>query len=237
MAASGVLRTALAAVKAHAAAATVAGVVVITGGIAAGAVATGAIHLPGQSNAQHNNHDENSDRAKACADNGEAKRLAATYASMFDNSGQKAQDAICAIFVNKDGGHAIGLGEIRQALDIAATIESKGGSTACLTAAPVHGTSGDTGKPSDPGNPTNTGHSGSASTGSDNQSFTLTIPSGSTDDTNSLLKSILDARDHGTPLAQLAKSCAVPHGAEGGDTGSGKPQGTETPEGMVSVKD
>src|SRR5262252_3241863 len=135
MAAGRVLSTALAAVRAHAAAATVVGVVLVTGGTAAAAMAINAIHHPGQSTAQHDQQhqrdDQDNDRAKACADNGDAKHLAATYAPMFDSSAQKAQDAICAIFVNKDGGHAIGFGEIRQALDIAATIESNGGSTAC----------------------------------------------------------------------------------------------------------
>src|SRR5262249_17359887 len=160
------------------------------------------IHLPGQGNAQHDTHDQDNsqdnDRAKACADNGDAKRLAATYASMFDHSAQKAQDSICAIFVNKDGGNAIGFGEIRQALDIAATLASKGGGKACRTAAPDHGNSGNAGKPSDPGQPATPGNSGNESS---NQSSTPTIPSASADDTNALLKAILDAREHGTSLA------------------------------------
>src|SRR5262249_16094005 len=115
--------------------------VLLAGGTAAAAVATGMVKGPSQQsnaqhgqNAQHNQHDQTSDRAAACANNGEAQRLAAIYAPMF-GSAHKAQDSICAIFVNKGSNHAIGFGEIRQALDIAAAIETHHSSAACLTAA------------------------------------------------------------------------------------------------------
>ena len=157
MASGTAVSTVLATLKGHAVAVAVVGAVVVGTGAAAAAVATGHAQLPGQTTAPHGkqSQDQATDRAKACADNGDAKRLAGTYAPMFDHSAQKAQDAICAIFVNKEGSHAIGFGEIRQALNIAATIESsKQGATDCLTATSAPGKSGSAGKPADPGKPT-----------------------------------------------------------------------------------
>jgi hypothetical protein len=233
----------LAALKTKAAAAVIAGAVVVGGGATAVAVTTGAVHLPGQTTTAAQQGDQHSGdtkdgsdaRAQACATNGDAQKLAATYKAMFGGSAKDAQVAICQVFVNANGGHAVGLGDIRQALDLAAWIESKGGATACLTSSPAHGDSSDTsgstgGNGSSAGNAGDHGKSGDHGSGNNGSGgstdshgqATLTIPSASTATTEAVLKAIFAAEQSGRPIAQMAQACGAPHGVgDGGSDGSG----------------
>ena len=245
--ASGTAAAVLAALKTKAAAAVLASAVVVGGGATAVAAATGAIQLPGHSTTttQHDTSDQSAQdgRTKACADNGDAKKLASDYKAMFGGDEAAAKSAICQIYVDK-GEQAVGFGKIRQALNLAAWIESKGGSTACLTATPTNGNSaGDHGQPTgtpgsagDHGQPTGTpgnagdhakptGTPGSAAdhakptstpgSASDNKTE-LTIPSASASTTQSILKAIFDTEKAGTPIAQQASACDAPHGTDAG---------------------
>lgn len=256
--ASGTASAVLAALKTKAAAAVLAGTVVVGGGATAVAVTTGAIQLPGHStvSAQDGTKDQSDDRKQACAKNGDATQLAGDYKSMFGGDQTAARDAICQIFVD-NGEHAVGFGKIRQALNLAAWIESKGGSTACLTAAPTNGnsssdhgqptgtpgssddhgkptstpgSSGDHGKPADPGKPTST--PGQQSSG---EQSALTIPSASAATTKSVLKAIFNAEKAGTSIAKQARACNAPHSVsdagsdstDQGKSGSATPEATE----------
>lgn len=205
------LSAALAALKAHAAAATIAATMVVGGGAAAVAVTTGAVHIPGT----HTTHVDASGtpgasgaaaRAQACADhNGDAQRLASVYGPMFAGT-TSAQKDICALFANSAGGHAFGLGQVEQVLDIAAAIERAGGSTACLTTplAPAsHGKPSNAGKPS------------------------FTAPTSSEAATMGIISTIMSDVKAGTPLARLAKNCdvsprpgAAGAGADNGQSGT-----------------
>lgn len=244
--ASGTAAAVLAALKTKAAAAVLASAVVVGGGATAVAAATGAVHLPGQTTTTHHDTSDQSaqdGRTKACADNGEAKQLAADYKAMFGGSESAAKSAICQIYVDK-GEQAVGFGKIRQALNLAAWIESKGGSTACLTATPANGNSaGDHGQPTgtpgstgDHGQPTGTPGAGgdhgkptstpgsaadhakpTSTPGAAGDSKTeLTIPSASASTTQSILKAIFDTEKAGTPIAQQASACDAPHGTDAG---------------------
>src|SRR5262245_48452882 len=100
MASGSGLVTALAALKAHAVAVAVVGTLVGGGGATAAAVATGAVHVPGV-NAPQQSQNENGGttaRAAACANNGDAQRLADIFAPMFDGDAAKAQEQICTLF-------------------------------------------------------------------------------------------------------------------------------------------
>jgi hypothetical protein len=221
---SGVGAAVLTALKAHLAAVAIGATVVVGGGAAAAAVATGAIHPPAQASTTHSDKTPGTQathvatqgetaRANACANNGDAKRLASVYATMFQSgsSGTSAEQTalhdICVIFAGTDG-HAVGFGEIRQALDIAAAIETRTATDAsasnCLTAGRTDG------KPE--GTP---GASQSASAGQPS----FTAPTADEATTTGLIKSIFDKVSHGTPLEQLASACDVP--AVPGTTGSG----------------
>jgi len=233
----------LAALKTKAAAAVIAGAVVVGGGATAVAVTTGAVHLPGQTtttaqqNGQHtgDTKDGGDARAQACATNGDAQKLADTYKAMFGGSAKDAQDAICQVFVNANGGHAVGLGEIRQALDLAAWIESKGGATTCLTSDPVHGDSsgasngtgsgdsGDHGKSGDHGSSSGANGSSGANTGGQ---ATLTIPSASTATTESVLKAIFAAEKPDRPIALMVQACGAPRGVGDASTDGSGSQGS-----------
>lgn len=250
MASGTVASTVLAALKTKAAAAVLAGAVVVGGGATAVAVTTGAVHLPGHSTTttttqQDGKSDQSTQdgRAQACADNGDAKKLAGDYKAMFGGDETAARNAICQIFIDK-GSHAVGFGEIRQALDLAAWIESKGGSTACLTATPTNGNSadagtpaatgdhgkptstpgnsGDHGKPTDPGKPTST--PGQEPTGEKAQ---LSIPSASAATTQSVLKAIFDAEKAGTPIEKQARACDAPHASSDSATNTGTGSGQQ----------
>ncbi len=150
-------------------------------------------------------------RAQACSQhNGDATRLADTYFPMFDGSKTTAQQDICAAFVDA-GGHAFGFGEMQRVLDIIATIEKNGGSTACVTAVSTPGHSGSAGTPgktSSPG-PQRTPGKPTTTPGSGNQS-SWTVPSASSSETVGILKQIQDALDKGARLEQLVQSCHVP---------------------------
>lgn len=241
---SGVGAAVLTALKAHLAAVAIGATVVVGGGAAAAAVATGAIHPPSQASAGQADKtpgaratqaaNDKTARANACNNNGDAKQLASVYANMFQSGGsgtsaeQTALHDICAIFVGTDG-HAVGFGEIRQALDIAAAIETHTATNAsasnCLTAARTDGKSD--GKPE--GTP---GASQSASAGQPS----FTAPTADEAATTGLVKSIFDKVSHGTPLAELARACGVSSvpgtaGSGAGDNGDngggdGKPTGT-----------
>jgi hypothetical protein len=224
MASGSGLATALAALKGHAVAVAVVGTLVVGGGATAAAVATGAVHVPGATTQQHSqneNANENGGttaRAAACPNNGDAQRLAGIFAPMFDGKAANAQEQICTLFVGANG-HARGFGEIQQALEIAAAIEHNGGDEACLTSATTHGTPTTKGKPPTAGTPA-AGQS------------TFTAPSATTSDTMKVVTKVLDAADHGTPLAELAQRCGATHVTGGGDqehpegTPDAKPTGT-----------
>jgi len=218
MASGSGLATALAAIKAHGAAAAVVGTLVVGGGAAAVGVATGAVRVPGITT--HTQDGGTTVRAAACANNGDAQRLAGIFSPMFDGDKAKAQQSICTLFVGTDG-HARGFGEIQQALEIAAAIEANGGSTACLSgsaAGAQHGTPAAKGTPEAKGTPAG----GQPS---------FTAPSSTADATMGLVKQVLDKADHGTPLAQLAKDCGATHvTGNPGDGGNGQ-RPTETPGG------
>jgi pilus assembly protein FimV len=210
MASGSGLATALAAIKAHGVAVTILGALVVGGGGAAAAVATGAVHVPGISGQQTGSGNQTTQRVQACADNGDVARLAAIYAPMFGGSTADAQTEMCTLF-SGSGGHAYGLGQVQQILEITAAIERSGGATGCLTTSAVHGQPTETGKPSDPGKPTNPGNSGSAGsagTPAAGQPNTA-IPSAATTDTNTIIGNVIASDAHGTPLAQLARNCGA----------------------------
>ena len=100
MASGSGLATALAALKGHAVTVAVVGTLVVGGGATAAAVATGTVHVPGLNAPQDNGG--TTARAAACANNGDAQRLATIFAPMFDTKAS-AQDAICTLFVGADG--------------------------------------------------------------------------------------------------------------------------------------
>jgi hypothetical protein len=209
MASGSGLATALAALKGHAVAVAVVGTLVVGGGATAAAVATGAVHVPGVNAPQQDNGGTTA-RAAACANNGDAQRLAAVFAPMFNGDTAKAQEQICTLFVGADG-HARGFGEIQQALEITAAIEQNGGDDACLTEAVTHGTPTTKGKPPTGGTP---------AAGQQ----TLTAPSATTSDTMAIVTKVLDTAEQGTPLGKLAQQCGASHVTGGGD--QGQPQGT-----------
>jgi hypothetical protein len=231
MASGSGLATALAALKGHAVAVAVVGTLVVGGGATAAAVATGAVQVPGVTTQQHTDNENGGTtaRAAACATNGDAQRLAAIFAPMFDSK-TSAQDSICTLFVGTDG-HARGFGEIQQALEITAAIERNGGDAACLTGTVSHGTPTTKGKPPTAGTPA----AGQP---------TFTAPAATTSATMKIVTKVLDAAGHGTPLAKLAEQCGASHVTGGGDQGQAegtpeaKPTGTpgEKPEGTPSAK-
>ncbi len=231
MSAGSTLGSLLTAVKAHAVAVAVAGVVVVGGGAAAVAATAGAGHLPSHTTdtpaasathtAKANATAGAAAREQACANhNGDAQRLAAVYSPMFAGDKRSAQDEICTLFAGSDG-HAFGFGEIQQVLDIAATIERHGGSTACLTSplpTATPGRPGDAGKPS------------------------FVAPTQAAPGATMALVATIMRDAQTTPLQQLAGNCNVPHrpgaagtgagtgsgtgGGQGNGQGSGKPEGT-----------
>jgi hypothetical protein len=207
------LATALAALKGHAAAVAVVGTLVVGGSAAAVAVTTGAVHLPGSSTTQgsHGKSTETAtnNTAAACANNGDAQRLADLFAPMFD-SADSAKQSICTLFVGSDG-HTVGFGEVQQALEITAAIEVNGGATDCLTSPAAHGQ----GTPTTHGKPAGTPTPQGGSSG-------FSVPTSTTATTMSIVKQIFAAEQHGTPLALLAQACGASHAG-----GSGQP--TETP--------
>ena len=226
MAAGTGLATALAALKAHAAAVAVIGTLVVGGGAAA--VATGAVTLPGASAQHQTTHNDathtassteaaTGNTAAACAASGDTQRLVAAFAPMFDSKAS-AQQSICSLFVGSDG-HTLGFGQIQQALEITAAIESNGGSTACLTGPATHGQ----GTPTDKGKPTGTPGS------NNNGQPSFSAPTATTATTMSLVKRVLDTAQSGTPLAQLAQSCGagqVTGNPSAGSGPTGQPEGT-----------
>jgi hypothetical protein len=237
MASGSGLATALAALKGHAVAVAVVGTLLVGGGAAAAAaVATG--HVPGGATQQHSQNENGGTtaRAAACANNGDAQRLASIFAPMFGGDKGKAQEQICTLFVGSDG-HARGFGEIQQALEITAAIEHNGGDEACLTDGATHGT------PTAHGTPTTKGKPPTAGTPAAGQT-SFTAPSSTTDATMAIVTKVLDAVDHGTPLAQLAQQCGATHVTGGGEQGQpestpeAKPTGTpgEKPEGTPGAK-
>lgn len=232
MAAGTGLATALAALKAHAVAVGVIGTLVVGGGAAA-AVATGAVQLPGASSQHQTSHVDATHTASsteaatghtaaACAASGDTQRLVDAFSPMFDSK-DSAQQSICSLFVGSDG-HVLGFGEVQQALEITAAIEGNGGSTACLTGTDMHGK----GTPTTKGKPT-----GTPGTAGGQSSFTA--PTSTTATTMSLVKQVLDASQHGVPLARLAQNCGAGHvtGNPGSGSGSGTP---DQPEGTPGAK-
>jgi hypothetical protein len=216
MASSTAVTSVLAALKAHAVAVAVAGTVLVGGGAAAAAVTTGAVHLPGQASSAQSGHTPGAQatngaaaRQAACAQhNGDAQRLASTYAPMFGNSATDAQTEICTLFVGSDG-HAVGYGEAQQMLDIAAAIEANNSNSACLTT-PL--SSSASGKPSGAGKPT-----------------AATVPTATAAATNTLLGTI-QADAKGSSLAHLAANCGATVRPDGAGTSSGSgDQGEATP--------
>jgi hypothetical protein len=220
MASGSGLATALAALKGHAVAVAVVGTLVVGGGAAAAAVATG--HVPGV-NTAHDNGGTTA-RAAACANNGDAQRLAVIFAPMFGGDTAKAQDNICTLFVGADG-HARGLGEIQQALEITAAIEQNGGDEACLASDSSRGT------PTPHGTPTTKGKPPTAGTPAAGQP-TFTAPSATTSVTMGIVAKVFDAAQQGTPLGKLAQQCGATHVTGSGDqdhpegTPEAKPTGT-----------
>jgi len=211
MASGSGLATALAALKGHAVAVAVVGTLVVGGGATAAAVATGTVHVPGVNAPQQDNGGTTA-RAAACASNGDAQRLATIFAPMFAGDAAKAQEQICTLFVGADG-HAVGFGEIQQALEITAAIEHNGGDDACLTGgATTHGTPTTKGKPPTAGTPA-----------AGQQTFSA--PSATTSETMTIVDKVFDAAQQGIPLGQLAKQCDAIHVTSEGDEGQ-KPEGT-----------
>lgn len=214
MSAGSTLASLLTAVKANAAAVAVAGAVVVGGGAAAVAVTTGAVHLPGQRTEATHTPDATAGaaaRLQACANNGDASRLADVYAPMFGGSKATATTDICKLFAGTT--HAYGFGEVQQMLDIAATIEHNGGSAACLSTPLATATPG---KPGDAGQPS------------------FTAPSSDESTTMGLIDTIMKDNANGTSLAHLASNCSVPHRPGSAGTGSGTPDGQ--PEGTPGGK-
>jgi hypothetical protein len=213
MASGSGLATALAALKGHAVAAAVVGTLVVGGGAAAVvAVTTGAVHLPGAATTQGQDNGKATEApdkatphtAAACANSGDAARLAAIFAPMFGNSASAAKTEICTLFVGSNG-HAFGFGEVQQVLEITAAIEANGGKTACLSGSASHGQgSGNSGQPS------------------------FTAPTSDAGTTDGIIADVLKAVQDGTPLAQLAMDCDAPHvtGNPGSGDGHGQPTGT-----------
>jgi hypothetical protein len=215
MASGSGLATALAALKGHAVAAAVVGTLVVGGGAAVVAVTTGAVHLPGAATTQGQDNGKATEApdkatphtAAACANSGDAARLATIFAPMFGGgtSGTSAaKTEICTLFVGSDG-HAFGFGEVQQVLEITAAIEANGGKTACLTGSDSHGQgNGNGGQPS------------------------FTAPTSDAGTTDSIIGKVLKAVQDGTPLAQLAQNCDAPHatGNPGSGDGHGQPTGT-----------
>jgi hypothetical protein len=209
MASGGGLATALAALKGHAVAVAVVGTLVVGGGATAAAVATGAVHVPGVNTSQDNGG--TTARAQACATNGDAHRLADIFAPMFGGDKAVAQDNICTLFVGADG-HAVGFGEIQQALEITAAIEQNKGDDACLSGDATHGTPTTKGKPETAGTP---------ATGQPS----FTAPTSSAGATMTIVHKVLDTAAQGTPLGKLAEQCGATHVTGGGDQGQ-QPEGT-----------
>lgn len=218
------LATALTAVKGHAVAAAVIGTLIVGSGAAA-VVATGAVHLPTARSQQQTSHGGATETARAteaatahtaaaCAASGDTQRLVNAFAPMFDSK-DSAQQSICSLFVGS-GGHTLGFGEVQQALEITAAIEENGGSTACLAGTVAHGQGGTPAQ----GKPTSTPGSGG---GQPN----FIAPTSTTATTMGLVKQVLDAVQHGTPLARLAQNCGAGHvtGNPGSGT-TGQPTGT-----------
>jgi hypothetical protein len=214
MASGSGLATALAALKAHGVAVAVVGTLLVGGGATAAAVATGTVHVPGVNTQQHSQNDNEGGgttaRTAACANNGDAQRLAALFAPMFDGKTANAQTSICTLFVGSDG-HARGFGEIQQALEITAAIEQNGGDEACLTSGASHGTPTTKGKPPTAGTPA----AGQP---------TFTAPSSSTSATMTIVAKVFAAAQQGTPLGKLAQQCGASHATGSGD--QGQPEGT-----------
>jgi hypothetical protein len=213
MASGSGLATALAALKGHAVAAAVVGTLVVGGSAAAAvAVTTGVVQLPGAAtlhgqngNATEAPNSATPHTAAACANSGDAARLAAIFAPMFGGGAagtSAAQTEICTLFVGSDG-HAFGFGEIQQVLEITAAIEANGGKTACLTGSAAHGQgSGNSGQPS------------------------FTAPSSGADATMTIIGDVRKAVQQGTPLAQLARDCDAAHVTGNPGGGQGQPTGT-----------
>lgn len=218
------LAAALAALKAHAAAAVVIGTVVVGSGAVA-AVATGAVQLPSATTRQLSSHGNATQTASettsatahsaaACAASGDAQRLANAFAPMFDSKAS-AQQSICTLFVGTDG-HPLGFGEVQQVLEITAAIEVNSGSTTCLAGAGAHGK----GTPATKGKPSDT-------PGAQGGQPSITVPTSTTATTMSLAKQVLDAAHHGAPLASLAQSCGAGHVTGNAGSGTtGRPTGT-----------
>jgi hypothetical protein len=228
MASGSGLATALAALKGHAVAAAVVSTLVLGGGAATAAVATGTVQVPGISAHQTGSNDATTQRAQACANNGDAARLAAIYAPMFgdgtaDETTQAktttAQQYICTLFAGS-GHRAYGLGEVQLLLETAAAIDNNG--NACLTASSAHGQPTETGKPANPG------HSGSAGTPAAGQP-SATVPSANATDTEKLTGQVIDADAHGTPLAQVARNCGATPATGNPNGGTDQGQPTTTP--------
>ncbi len=224
MASSSALATVLGAIKGHAVSVAVASTVLVGGGAAAAAVATGAVQLPGQASTHATSTktpgagatNGAAARQAACTQhNGDAQRLASVYGSLFKGDKSSAQDEICSLCVGSDG-HAVGLGEVQQMLDIAAAIEASNGSGTCLTKPVATATPG---KPSDPGKPS------------------ASMPTQAAPGTTMALLQQIEAAATSSPLAQLAVNCGASlqpadagSGSEGGSQGaatpSAKPTGT-----------
>jgi hypothetical protein len=223
MASGSGLATALAAVKGHAVAAAVISTLVVGGGAATVAVATGTVHVPGVHTHDTGSDNQTTQRAQACTTNGDAARLAAIYAPMFGGSTTATQQAICKLFAGS-GGHAYGLGEMQLILETTAAIE-RNGNASCLTASSAHGKPTETGKPATPGNSGNSGHAGTPAAGQPS----ATIPSATAAHTTGITDQVTAAAQSGTPLAQLAHDCgATPTtGNPNGGTDHGQP--TTTP--------
>jgi hypothetical protein len=229
------LATALAALKTHAAATAIIGTLVVGGGAATVAVATGAVHMPGsapqtQGSTQqpsgadhaHGTATAGAQRAQACTSNGDAARLAAIYAPMFGNAQSTAQHDICTLFAGS-GHQVLGLGQVQLMLETAAAIERNGGNAGCLAAAPANGQPTPTGKPANPGKPDSAGTPAAGQVGAQ----ATTVPSASASDTETIIGAILkaDPTGNGTPLAQLARACGATAttGNPNGGAGDGPP--------------
>lgn len=218
MAAGTGLATALAALKGHAVAVAVVGTLVVGGGAAAVAVTTGTVQLPGATT-QHGAHGKATETvtghtSAACANSGDAQRLANLFGPMFD-SADSAKQSICTLFVGSDG-HAVGFGEVQQSLEITAAIEANDGATDCLTGPGAHGQ----GTPTTHGRPTGT-------PGLQGGQPSFSVPTSTTATTMDIVSQVLAAEHHGTPLALLAQSCGAAQAmGNPGSSSSGKPTGT-----------
>jgi hypothetical protein len=225
------LATALAAIKAHAVAASVIGALVVGGGAATAAVATGTVQVPGiSSHSTGSNTGSSNDatpRATACATNGDASRLAAIYAPMF-SSKTDAQTTICDLFagtfkgVNGKAEGPYGLGQVQLILETTAAIESQK-SADCLKSSTAHGQPTQTGKPADPGH---SGSTGTPAAGQGNQSNSTVPSAGDTTTTDNYISDVVAADPHGASLAQLAHQCGAVTATGNPDAGSAA---TETP--------